>query len=230
MTDFAMLPPRWRRLLDHSDDDLANTIVTDPVRQMKSSAAEVKSGHHALADHLIKLEKDHIDRPLATLQHAALVVLIRRELALDAALQRYFDLWDRHRALLLQRLSLRWLVSAADTLADHGRDPAERATGFAVTLFVNTIKLYETERMYQATDQTPDMESAGLPTFDLDGIVGFRVERGDTVGNMYKRKDRVVRDLGLSGQMLDEVMRRVNEVETVYARFRSLHKSKLHSW
>ena len=157
-------------------------------------------------------------------------MLIRREIELDAVLHRYFTLWDRHGPLLLQRLSLRWLVSAADTLADHGRDAAERAAGLAVALLVNTIKLYETERMYYASDQSPEGETAGLPTFNLDGIVGFHIQRGDTVGNMYKRAGKVVPDLGLSGQILDEVMRRVNQVETVYARFRSQHESQLHKW
>ena len=40
---------------------------------------------------------------------------------------------------------------------------------------------------------------------------------------MFKRKDRVLQDLGVAGRLLDEVIRRANTVDTVYARFGKLH-------
>ena len=231
MTAFADLPKRWCVLLEMRDEALANTSVAWPKRAMKPSAAAAKAGHYILGDHLIALEQEHFDRPLATLCHAALIVLIRREIALDAAVPRYFALWDRFQPLLTQHLSLRWLVSAADTFADHGRTPTERALGLAAALFANTIKLYETERVFGlSVDLAAQDLDRLVPKFSLDGITPFKVARGDTIGNMFKRKDRVVQDLGVAGRLLDEVIRRANTVDTVYARFGKLHKSKAHAW
>ena len=230
VTDFAELPKRWQQLLTMDDATLADVIVTAPDREMKRPAAAVAAGRHPLPDHLVKLEREHVDRPKATLCHAALVVLIRREMVLDAALTRYFALWEAQTDLLLSKLSLRWLVSAADTFADHGRTEADRVAGMAATLFVNTIKLYETERHYlmdiPATDENRD-ESMG--PFDLDGITPFR-HRGDSIGNLFKRKDRVVQTLGVSGQILSRVMQRASELDTVYSRMRAIHTGKDHKW
>ena len=230
MNTFDELPPRWRNLLDQDDDSLATSLVIEPDRDMKSRPLG-KNHRHVLSDQLILLEHDHVGRPLVTLSHAALIVLIRRELVLASALDRYYALWDHHCPLLLERLSLRWLVSAADTFADHGRTPADRSTGFAAALFANTIKLYETEYVYLVGGDMTEQDSDDLePRFNLDGIIPFRVERGDTVGNLFKRKDRVIRDLGVPGQVLNEIMRRVNTLNTVYSRFRKMHKSTEHGW
>ena len=159
MSAFADLPRRWRLLLEDGDEVLATTLVKEPRRALKVEIPAGGTERHTLADQLIVLERDHVGRPLATLCHAALIVLIRREIVLDAALDRFFALWDHHEALLLASLSFRWLVSAADTLVDHGRSPAERGTAFGVVLFANTLKLYETERVFS---QSLDPSEADL--------------------------------------------------------------------
>ena len=231
MSAFADLPRRWRLLLEDGDEVLATTLVNEPRRALKVEIPAGGTERHTLADQLIVLERDHVGRPLATLCHAALIVLIRREIALDAALDRFFALWDHHEALLLASLSFRWLVSAADTLVDHGRSPAERGTAFGVVLFANTLKLYETERVFsQSLDPSEADLERQTPGYSLDGIVPFRVQRGDTIGNMVKRKDRLIGDLGLAGRLLDQAMQRANAVDTVYSRFRKLHKSRTHAW
>jgi len=104
VTDFAELPKRWQQLLTMDDATLADVMVTAPDREMKSPAAAVTAGRHPLPDHLVKLEREHVDRPKATLCHAALVVLIRREMVLDAALTRYFALWEAQTDLLLSKV------------------------------------------------------------------------------------------------------------------------------
>lgn len=224
------LPQRWRSLLTLPDDQLAGDTVERPTRAPRESRQVSNVKEVQLPDKLILLQHELAGQPQVCLAHAALIVLIRREQALTYALQSYFRLWDNHEALLLDKLSFRWLVSAADTLVDHGRSPEERATAFAAVLFANTIKLYETERYFSLNI---DPNAAGLdgppPQFDLDGIKYFNVAKGDTVGNMFQRKARLVGDLGLSGKILDQVMTRANRLDTVYARFRARHIGR-YSW
>ena len=209
---------------------MASTVVTEPDRELRHPEVRTAARRFPLPDHLILLQRDQVGRPMAALQHAALVVLIRREIALDAALARYFELWETHTDLLLTGLSLRWLISAADSFADHGRTDGERAAGFAASLFANTIKLYETERHYLMDIPVTDGNlEDNVPPFDLDGITAFRPS-GDSIGNLFKRKDRVVEPLGAAGRILSRVMQRAGEIDTVYARMRDFHTGKNHKW
>ena len=226
----ADLPQRWRSLLTLPDNQLAGDIVERPDRSPRETPKDANLKEVHLPDKLIFLQQEFQGQPQLCLAHAALIVLIRRGQALAYALHCYFRLWDRHEALLLDRLSLRWLISAADTLVDHGRTPAERATAFAAVLFANTIKLYETERYFSLNIDPKAADLDGPPPrFDLDGIKYFNVAKGDTVGNMFQRKARLVGDLGLAGKILDQVMMRANRIDTVYARFSALHTGG-HSW
>ena len=227
---FVGLPKRWQRLVSLDDATLAATMVPPPERKVQHPEKRTQAGRHPLPDHLIGLQSEHMGRPMATLCHAALIVLIRREIALEDALTRYFALWDSHADTLLAGLTLRWLVSAADTFADHGRTEADRVAGLAAALFVNTIKLYETERHYlMDIPFTEEIRDDTTKPFDLDGIVPFQ-QRGDTVGNMFKRKDRVVQNLGGSGRILSTVVQRAGELDTVYTRMRAIHTGKGHKW
>jgi len=231
MKPWSTLPPRRRLLLNLDDVALATTLVPKPDRPMRSANPKITPRRLPLHDILIILERDHVDRPMATLCHAALVVLIRREVALDATLDRYFKLWETHSDLLLTHLSLRWLISASDTFADHGRTESDRVSGLAAALLVNTIKLYETERYFTEATAGPDEETdEGLPSFDLDCIVVFRVGHGVTIGNMYERKTRVLKDGSFAARVLDKAMQRVNELDTVYHRFRELQVGQKHKW
>jgi hypothetical protein len=227
---FVDLPMRWRRLLSLDDTTLTTAMVLPPERKLRHPELGTRAGRNPLPDHLVMLERDHVGRPMATLCHAALIVLIRRERGLEEALTRYFALWDSHADLLLAGLSLRWLVSAADTFADHGRTKAERMAGVAATMFVTTIKLYETERHYlMDIPFSEEIRDDTIKPFDLDGIVPFQ-QRGDAIANMIKRKDRVVQDLGASGRILSCVIGRASELDTVYSRMRDIHTGKGHKW
>lgn len=231
MSGFDGLPKRWQVLLATSDAALASDTVSAPKRQVGVYGDAPANGRLALPDHFLRLKKDHAGRPLATLQHAALVVLIRRKLHLSPALDRFFHLWQHHEALLLNSLSLRWLVSAADTFADHGRSPAERAYGLSASLFVNTIKFYETERaISMQLDPTAADLAIQTPQFDLDGIVPYGVVSGDTAANLMRRVTFGTQGQGPAGNLLAEVVARANRLETVYARFRKLHKPGRNAW
>jgi len=235
MNTFSDLPKRWHLLLTADDDTLASTIIEKPQRPLRHEGPPPKGGRYSLPDHLTLLQGEHAGRPRTTLAHAALVVLIRRELAMDAALARFFTLWEAQEDLLLKHLSLRWLVSAADTFADYGRSDAERMAGLAVSLFVNTIKIYETERNFildlREGDET---EGKAVSNFDLDGVTPFRTTHGDALGNLYVRKQRVTKQIGgaagVAGRLLDTVMERVKSLDTAFSRFQEMHIGRGHKW
>jgi hypothetical protein len=91
---------------------------------------------------------------------------------------------------LCSNLDARWLVSACDTIIDHFNEPDEIATAIAGSMFMNTVKLYETERLTQATVRSFDevfKDGSRVPL--CDGMSAFVVGGGDMVKNLVRRVD-----------------------------------------
>ncbi|MEP2532847.1 hypothetical protein [Shimia sp.] len=65
-------------------------------------------------------------------------------------------LWQEESAHLLDRLSLRWLVSSVQTFAEHGNTPTQREVGHALRMLFGMMKLYEFERTFSG--KTPDKD------------------------------------------------------------------------
>ena len=79
--------------------------------------------------------------------------------------------------VLARQLSLRWLVSAADTFVDHPRDPSEQAAALAATLAAGAVKLSETERLDGPEDAPPRPRDPRTPLFDGMGGLRARARR-----------------------------------------------------
>ncbi len=189
-----------------------------------------------LDDHFEYLRSEFIGRSELEFFHAKLVVCIRRHLDLDRDLKIYFDLWTKEVDYLCDRLSLRWLISAADTFADHAPDGKSQVLGLAASLLVNTIKLVETERMIQDTVQASDSSKVTSKISDsemeiplFDGLTVFRVGRGDMIRNLRDRLLHVSQG-DPAGQILREVFARIQAYDTVYHRFRNRHIRKNTMW
>ena len=88
MNGFEDLPLRWRTLLTTPDEALAQDTVPVPKRPLKTQEPLPRNMRFILSDHLIILQREMAGLPQVVLAHAALVVLIRRETALQAALDR----------------------------------------------------------------------------------------------------------------------------------------------
>ena len=76
-----------------------------------------------LDDHFQMLRVEFKGRARIEFYHAVLIVLIRRQIKLLPTLELFFDLWDKEADFLCERLSLRWIVSACDTICDFPRNP-----------------------------------------------------------------------------------------------------------
>ena len=232
MKSISELPETWQSLFAMDDLTLKRTRVPPPDDSTAHLSRPPPNGRYSLEDQLLVLRRGCRGRSYLSLYHAATIVLIRRELLWPEARQLFFEIWDRNQEDLLTELNGRWLVSAADTFADHGRDTTERALGFAATLFANALKAYESERLLygglrnDTVKMTPEVRGKIL----FDGITVFNVDNDDTIANMFKRKNALqVGDSPARG-ILDELVERSKTFNTIYKRFLLRHKSQKTLW
>jgi hypothetical protein len=194
----------------------------------------VKS-YTSAAEHFKFVRQDFIGRTELEFYHARLIVLIRREIELERNLDLFFTLWQREADFLCQNLSLRWLVSAADTFADYGQAPETRALALSASLLLNTVKLVETERIIQDTQQAADQPEKvaflldGAPVELFDGVTAYRAGRGDMIRNLYNRLQTVSAH-NVAGMILRTVFDRLRLYDTLYARFAGRHRNRKTRW
>ena len=146
----------------------------------------------------------------------------------------FHDLWMTEAKFLCDALNIRWLVSAADTFADHDSDLAVRSMGLCVSLLTNTVKMYESERYItdvvqsKVSDQKiAVLQSELVPLFE--GLSFFTVGTDDSLRNMRWRIDSLA-DAHPLGLILQTVFIRLQENENVFARMRALHRRERTAW
>lgn len=168
-------------------------------------------------DHVNELRSEFAGRSELLVLHAGFVVALRRRIAPGHFLPLYLRLWREEGAFLCGELSLRWLVSACDTLADHGASPAQRAVALNGTVLANLAKLAETERRLAppADVPPPGRKQPGMELFD--GMTLFRPGR-DMIDNLFQRVERVAQLDDVAGPILMEVAARIRRHDTVVRR------------
>lgn len=212
-------------------------LISAPLAELKGRPIEGDertysySRHEDLSEHLEILRREFIGLPEITFYHAVLVVLIRRKLSMTENVNRFHELWREEAEFLCDYLDSRWLISACDTIADHCPDRRERALAIAGSLFMNTIKLYETERWSTGKygikqDYKPVVTRVPLH----DGLSSFVIGQGDMITNLHRRVRSLADCGGPAGLILNELLKRASLHDTVYRRFRSVHKNQATSW
>lgn len=185
-----------------------------------------------LNDHLKMLAAEFSGRSQIEFFHAATTVFVRRGLNRPACAARFRRMWEQEAEFLLSRLDSRWLVSACDTIMDTFDDPYEIATASAGVLFMNTIKLYETERlalgMAQRTPQ--DYRALRHPQRLFDGMAAYVIGSGEMVSIMVRRLRTTVRPGHLAPRIVLELLNRANAHDTVFRRFASVHTRNDTRW
>ena len=177
---------RWSRHVEINADVAAmKARILD-----EGQAVQTRGSENSLKLHLDNLRSEFSGQSELLWHHARLIVLIRRELHVAETYSRFYDLWATEGDFLCQNLNFRWLISAADTFADHDQDPQVRAVAMMATLVGNTVKLQESERhLCMAKDLPPDaalvehVQAELSPLFS--GISCFTVGTDDTLRNMY---------------------------------------------
>jgi hypothetical protein len=182
-------------------------------------------------DHLSALQTEFAGQPQLYFFHATLNVLIRRGIDSDVAYRQFRLLWARHCDDLLKGLNARWLVAACDTIMDCALEPYECAVACAASTFLNTVKLYETERLSYGPAQF-DLSGMESPSPLFDGMTSFAVGQGDMILNLRKRTEAVCRSGGdsIAASIMRELLQRVDRADTVFSRLAAVHTNMATRW
>ena len=230
---------RWRRRFGASELNMPKDARDLQAMKHQTVAADqppeqTRGSHNDVKTHIRALISEFSGQPELALHHATLIVLIRRESALAENLDSFWRLWQSEGAWLVKHLNIRWLVSAADTFADHAEDPVDRSLALSVSLLVNTVKAYETERYL---DNTPDVvycpkrvahvQEHLVPIFE--GVSCYTVGSDDTMRNMVWRIQATGKDRAV-GQILDAILERLGHLPTPFGRMRAIHTRKKTEW
>ncbi|WP_037586894.1 hypothetical protein [Stenoxybacter acetivorans] len=207
---------------------MKHSIITE------GDAAYTHGSKKELAAHLADLRKEFSGQSELTYYHAQLIVLIRRGADTAKHFVAFETLWAAERDFLLNALSTRWLIAAADTFIDHSRDAVLPALLMNAVILINTIKLQESERYLYAAENaaiSPErkasLQNERLALFD--GVSGFAVGTDDTLRNMRWRLDKICAAHPM-GALVTEVFKRVQYEGNVYARFKKLHTREKTVW
>lgn len=201
------------------------------VQEVDPSGRRYSWGRTADLDEHIAILKNELEgRPVICLEHAGLVVRIRRKVDLQPSLAAFFDLWDREAEQLAANLPSRWLISACDTFADYGTS-FQRAAALILSATVNTLKLAETERLL-LRDASHDRAKtdALIRTHDervhvelWDGMTAYSVVAGDMPRNLFARISRVLAEDPALSAIGAALIDRAIEGDTVFGRLAQLN-------
>lgn len=180
-----------------------------------------------LEEHLKALEDEFRGEPQLHYYHAALSVLIRRDIQRDLALAQFYSMW-RDQPDCMLRLSTRWLISACDTLMAHSQDMADRTAGAAGSFIGNLVKLYETERHFSGVARAIDGPRGPVPLFD--GLTTFSIGNGDMIMNQRRRFADLVQSGSFAHRIVATILERIDSNDTVFSRFAALHQNEATRW
>lgn len=186
-------------------------------------------GHiEPVEDHLRALEKEFAGESQLDFYHAALNVLIRRNIQRELAYAQFESMW-REQGEYLCNLNLRWLISACDTIMAHAPDLADRTAGALGSVLGNTVKLYETERHFSGAKR--DLEgNLRAPVALFDGLTTFSVGNGDMIYNQRVRLAEMCQAGGFAHRIVWAIIQRMDRHDTVFARFAALHTEDETRW
>lgn len=187
------------------------------------------AGHiERLEDHLRALEKEFAGDSKLDYYHAALIVLIRRNVQRPLAYEQFESMW-RDQTDYLCNLNLRWLISACDTIMQHSSNMADRTAGAMGSVLANTVKLYETERHFSDVDFAPKSDlRCPVPLFD--GLTTFSIGNGDMIFNQRRRIAELCSAGSFAHRIVLAIIARLDRHDTVYRRFADLHTEDDTRW
>ncbi|MVA56070.1 hypothetical protein [Agrobacterium vitis] len=197
------------------------------------TALQTRGSEKSLDLHLENLRREFAGQPELLWHHARLIVLLRREFQVEQTFAQLQALWEAEADFLCENLNLRWLVSAADSFVDYHPDAGERARAMLVSLLVNTVKIYETERVLATAPAPADaqklerLQSELIPLFS--GLSCFTIGTDDTLRNMRWRLDGLMAQ-GPVGLMLKTVFDRLQVEDTAFARLKAQHHRGRTGW
>ncbi|MFV0408352.1 MAG: hypothetical protein ACK5LJ_01205 [Paracoccus sp. (in: a-proteobacteria)] len=178
---------------------------------------EQRSGasRQRIADLAQDMRVKYSGKPYILYWHALAIAYLRRNTShTDHARTAFFSFWDNHGDWLAENLNSRWLISALQTFADHGRNSNERAAGLAGFLYGNLIKIYESEIL---TTQQAEALPEPLPDPKINGFFSFR-PGDDILANINMLTIGQAKGAGGAGLALIALMSHVKRGKTIFSR------------
>ncbi|MDE4276778.1 sulfotransferase family 2 domain-containing protein [Phaeobacter gallaeciensis] len=173
-----------------------------------------------LIEHFHRLQPEFSGASRLSHLLACTIVVLRRDAECQSARTMFWRIMDEQFEVIRSELSLRWLVSISDTIADFGRTPGEQAVGLNASVFANSTKLYESELTVFHPKRPWPPKKRMSPGGDLfDGLITFWTEKGDLIENMFNRSSKIAEMEPTAGKVLNEVLERLRRGPTVYRRF-----------
>lgn len=208
------------------------------IHEIKRLSSEILSGdslpfavgrENSLEAQFALIRPEFAGGPTLCYELAKRIVLIRRGIEHEVNIRDFFRILEFATEVLCQRLSTRWLVSVCDTIADHGRSPSEKANAICISLFINLIKLAETESILKgaagsAGNEQFDSDIAlerflvGWPHSLGDGMTSYHPQRGDMPRNLLARIEATMAGNSLVGEIFAAVLERVKQSDNLLSR------------
>lgn len=180
-----------------------------------------------LYQHLRYLQLEFIGQSELCFYHTVLIVLLRRGYEVCQTFALFENLWQQQSDYLFEQLSLRWLVSAADTFIDFSSSALRRAILMNAVSLVNTLKAYETQQHVLVDRYQPDegkIQSLRDKHLSLyDGLTYLRLGCDDTIEQMRRRFLTFHHDDAFATQFLLKIFDRLHGNPTAYAFFKQRH-------
>jgi hypothetical protein len=201
-------------------DRLRNTLV------LGTHYAPSFGRHDDLNAQVAMLRQEFVGQSALKFTHALLNMLLRRGIATEVVYGHFQTLWETQADILVELLDSRWLISACDTIADQSPDPAEAQSAALISLFGNTVKLAESERLMQPPEETVTPIAPRTPLFD--GMTAFMSGTGDMPANLMNRLGKSLQPHSVSGVIGRELISRCLRNETVFSRLAP--RQTAHRW
>ena len=153
------------------------------------------------------------------------VIYLRRRIDPIQHMERFRELLANGGEELLGSLSTRWLVSIADTFADHGVHP-ERGNAMVIVVLVSVTRMSETERLYlkdPGIDQSRQDACAMAGTPLWDGMVNYGIKHGDMPINMWTRIRTLMTETPTLSFIFETVLARLAANDTLIGRLAALN-------
>ena len=147
----------------------------------------------------------------------SIIKLLRKRIDVGANFDKFDTLIAANKFLILEDLNLRWLVSIADTIADHAEQPRS-SRAFGISIFVNTLRIAEMVKLSR-TGVIDDLASIKFHEL-YSGITTFGVNGQDTFLNISRRMSFLLSDEDFLADLWRAVLERIHSSDTVLREFR----------
>ena len=236
---------KWFSFSRHQRRSGAKRVSSLISTDFKSQKKQIISGDSAITPlygsaksldgHLESLRKVFVGQSELCYTHAKIIVLLRREFKVEKHFKLLEQLWQEESKFLLKNLNFHWLLSASARFAENSNDKMVSSLGIATTCLQVSVRLAESERFLTNSMQCEDDKErqARLDSGErielFEDMPVFKFGTDDTIRFLRWQLDKAAK-FHVAGEILLEVFKRLQEIDTVYKRTKDRHVRNRTSW